>query len=129
MGLILSAHCLAPVAPGAKEPNVLRLVAPAHRPPDNVVVLDELVRSAVQASSHVPLVYETLHVLRNGLAQMGIELPRDALSIIAFQHRQKRRYIRRAVVTRLPAERVPPPPPLASARTGNEHGKIAVVVP
>ena len=68
-------------------------------------------------------------MLRNRLGQMGIKLPLDALLIIAFQHHEKRRDILGSAVTRLPVERVLPPPPLATARTCNEYGEVAFVVP
>ena len=96
---ILSAHGLAPVASGAEEPDVLRLVAAAHRPRDNVVVLDEFLRFAGPASSHVPFVHEMLHVLRNRIGKMGIELPLDALLISAFQHHEQGRYILGSAIT------------------------------
>ena len=99
MRSILSAHGLAPVASGAEEPDVLRLVAAAHRPRDDVVVLNELVRSADQTSSPIPFVHETLHILRNRLGEMGIKLPLDTLLIIAFQHHEKRRNILGSAVT------------------------------
>ena len=96
---MLCAHNLPAVASGAEEPDVLGLVAAAHRPRDDVVVLDELVRSAGQASSQVPLVHEALHSVRNRLSQMGLKLPRDALLITTLQHHEKRRYIVGSAVT------------------------------
>src|SRR5205823_2002265 len=89
---ISSAYRLAPVASGAEEPDVLRLVTAAHRPRDHAVVLDQLVRPTRHTSSSVPLVYETLHILRNRLGQTGINFPFDALVIITFEHYEKRRY-------------------------------------
>ena len=99
MSSILRAYRLAPVASGAEEPNVLRIVPAAHRPRDDVVVLDELLRFAGPTSSHVPFVHETLHILRNRLGQTGIKLPLDALLISAFQHHEKRRYILWSTIT------------------------------
>lgn len=99
MNSILCVYRPAPVASGAKEPNVLRIVAAAHRPRDDVVVLDELLRFAGPTSSHVPFVHETLHILRNRLGQMGIKLPFDALLISPLQHHEKHRYILGSTIT------------------------------
>jgi len=96
---MLCAHNLPAVASGAEEPDVLGLVAAAHRPRDDVVVLDELVRSAGQTSLFVPLGHETLDIFRNRFGQTRIEPPFEALLIIALQHHQKRRDILGSAVT------------------------------
>jgi hypothetical protein len=120
---------LAPLATGTEEPNVLRIIAAAHRPWNDVVVLDELLRSAGPTPSTVPFIHETFHGLRNRLCRMGIKLPLDALLISALQHREKRPDVLGSTVTRLPVEVVPPPPPLATIRTCHEYGKVTLVVP
>jgi len=99
MNLSLSASCSAPIASGAEEPNVLRLVAATHRPQDDAVVLDELVRSAGQTSAPVPGVHKAFHLLRNRVGQTGIKFPLDALLIIPLQHDEKRRYILGSAIT------------------------------